>query len=226
MTDLSFSTVARWKHTQWKSIDDQCFNFSVKQLIYISYPFLFLFHTHPLFKGLEVRKDRPAASQPSGQGHSLLQSSLLPPDQRGLRSCGMNWLCGAETETPPLEHISWLLEKLAFLFLPLESPSDVPVCSKGALSSWTVLVLSPVKAIWFSVVSVMPREWPSHQHSDIAQEAIFPFVLSCFLVLGFRVNVGGFVAKSWLPQVWIPLVPRYLWAGAVGFWDLHMLSPV
>lgn len=103
--------------------------------------------------------------------------------------------------SPPLEHISWLLAKPAFLFLPLESPSDVLLCSKGALSSGTVLVLSPVKAVWFSVILVMLRDWPFHQHSDIAQEAIFPFVLSCFLVLGFRVNVGGFVVKSWLSQV-------------------------
>lgn len=49
--------------------------------------------------------------------------------------------------------------------------------SKGAPSSWTVLVLSPVKAVWFSVFLVMFREWPSHQHSGIAQK---PFSLLIF----------------------------------------------
>lgn len=139
--------------------------------------------------------------------HSLLLSSLLLPDQRELLvPVGCTGCVGQKQKPHCLSTFPGSRQSLLFCFLLWSHllQSDVLVCSKGALSSRTVLVLSPVKAVCCSVVLVMLREWPSHQHSDVAQKAIFLFVFCCFLVLGFRVNAGGFIVTATLFKSWLP----------------------
>lgn len=196
MTDLLLSIVARWKHTQSKSIDNQCFNLSIKN--WFTYLFLSCSSspTSP-FRGtrsqerkssskkgqqliltwdqarvpfsLEVLDTDRRLNTGGGLEHGLLLSSLPPPDQRELL-VPVGWTgCVGQKQKP--HHLSTFLGKACFFCFFLWShllQSDVLVCIKGALSSWTVLVLSPVKAVWFSVVLEMRREWPSHQHSDPA----------------------------------------------------------
>lgn len=90
--------------------------------------------------------------------HGLLLSSLLPPDQRTLPSCRKKRPCLTGTGNPSFEHISLVLDKLAFPFfsfgVAFSILIDSLVCRNGTRPSWTVLGFSPLESVWFSVVLV------------------------------------------------------------------------